>query len=477
MNIINLRNVASQEIPSSYRGILRISPNLINETEEDDPTDILKTIGKNIDVSDSRGNLLPITFKPHSYKTILLDKSSKDLINIQHEYKKLFLVDSLNATNSIIIKTIDEYGNEFMPLNFVFNDGKNIQVLSYPKEAPYDTTYFNRNISGNSVKYNENIYGFDFLYDDDDDAVEDSYNKSNSSFKAFYENDKNNTQYIRLNGEILYHYIKDKDNKNIKLPIIKRRSYILGCPANHIYSYKKENENNYNIPDLPVLENKNIRHTQTTFLPLETIVYESLAGAVEGFFRSDKGRYSNLLPTDTEESTNNLLSTLFGETDIDQLRTKAPILATGVQSGTIHYNAIPPHHYFFHLKHRESGNSGKWTPDITTQTSANNIICQYVLCDGKRLSTIKNEEDSNHNQYKAIDVATLRKNWSNVHNAIAISTGGASSNEESSDAYFNTPRLFECNQYSLRFLRGLNWIRTYKITDINRRNERGEKYL
>jgi hypothetical protein len=40
MNIVTLRNVGLYEIPDSYRGILRISPN----NNVDDPTNVLTTI-------------------------------------------------------------------------------------------------------------------------------------------------------------------------------------------------------------------------------------------------------------------------------------------------------------------------------------------------------------------------------------------------------------------------------------------------
>lgn len=46
---------------NSYSSFLRISPNLINGVEEDDPTDLLLN-GTEIVLSDSAGKYLPVSF-------------------------------------------------------------------------------------------------------------------------------------------------------------------------------------------------------------------------------------------------------------------------------------------------------------------------------------------------------------------------------------------------------------------------------
>lgn len=40
----NVRNVAQKEVYDSYMGILRISPNLVYEVDEDDATEMLETL-------------------------------------------------------------------------------------------------------------------------------------------------------------------------------------------------------------------------------------------------------------------------------------------------------------------------------------------------------------------------------------------------------------------------------------------------
>lgn len=59
MNIVTLRNVGLYEIPDSYKGILRISPN----NNDDDPTAILTNRNNVIKLSDSEGHELPLSFK------------------------------------------------------------------------------------------------------------------------------------------------------------------------------------------------------------------------------------------------------------------------------------------------------------------------------------------------------------------------------------------------------------------------------
>jgi hypothetical protein len=78
----NTRNVAQKEIYDSYMGILRISPNEINGTEFDDATQLLNTLydedkkqRTQIILSDSDGNILPITFQPRAFEQSVIRRN------------------------------------------------------------------------------------------------------------------------------------------------------------------------------------------------------------------------------------------------------------------------------------------------------------------------------------------------------------------------------------------------------------------
>lgn len=159
----------------------------------------------------------------------------------------------------------------------------------------------------------------------------------------------------------------------------------------------------------------------------------------------------------------------------------APILATPVQSGTIHYNAIHPHNYFFHLIRHYSKNDANnylenksntitFAPEMPTKMAA--LTKQYVLCDGKDIK----------NDYPNIDKKAFENNYGNIHKAIAKSMLNEKPENDSNDSEwepllvdsetdsksmsFKTPPLFEFDQLSLRFLRGLNWVRYYDGVDM-----------
>ena len=79
----NTRNVKNKEIYDSYMGILRISPNEIMGTDVDDPTQLLNTLYNEdekrrtvIILSDSDGNILPVTFQPRAFNTTVVERDT-----------------------------------------------------------------------------------------------------------------------------------------------------------------------------------------------------------------------------------------------------------------------------------------------------------------------------------------------------------------------------------------------------------------
>jgi hypothetical protein len=98
----NTRNVAQKEIYDSYMGILRISPNEINGTEIDDATQLLNTLydedkkqRTEIILSDSDGNILPITFQPRAFEQSVIKRNSTNTIDTESK------VDVLNVSTII----------------------------------------------------------------------------------------------------------------------------------------------------------------------------------------------------------------------------------------------------------------------------------------------------------------------------------------------------------------------------------------
>ena len=106
-----VRNVSQKQIYQSFMGVLRISPN----EGEDDPTDILSSIDAQIKLTDSDGNVLPITFIPKSNgKNIEITTQSTDVF----------------VSNNLISKS------EIQTTNF---QTKTItSELSYPNFSPKD---------------------------------------------------------------------------------------------------------------------------------------------------------------------------------------------------------------------------------------------------------------------------------------------------------------------------------------------------
>lgn len=431
MNILNLREVYSFEIPDSYRGILRISPNEIGGFEEDDPTELLLDVHAAVHLSDSAGNTLPITFKTQTHSTTVLDRDNAyvDLIHFGLEIKNLYIAKSLRIKSNLLIIP----GENKFPLIF----GNGSESVSYPIEAPVNTGYFN---FGNKLEFKPNL------------SYEENVNSLPNNHELYQDTSK--WQWSKINNEYQYKHIF-KGSQYYKVPILKKRDYILGVSAGGTYMYPASNTP-IDLSD-SFKAGSSTKHTQLSWIPADSVINHSIDRFTSGIIRTLNGRYINLnsLGDETEtESSNNLAKALFGEDYKKELLTVvAPILGSGVQSGTIHYNAIPPRRYFFHLLRRyntinrlsalKNKNSSITSAYPSKLNTMNNITLNYALCDGKMISEKPN-----------IDYDSFKNKWSNVHSAIAKSFGNT---DEVKD--IQTPPLFEMDQLSPRFIRGLNWLR------------------
>lgn len=421
MNIITLRDIGTTEIHDSFRGILRISPN----EGVDDPTPLLSVVGSRVQLSTSEGTLLPITFVTKSAlcKVVGRSTSKVDLINVVHEYENLNITKSLNIRPTLYL----EPSGAKVPLILVNGSTS----VGYPLEAPDNEAYFNHS----------NKFGFDKNLSLEENI---SKNLSKAEYDTIPESEK-----VTINGAPVYRYIQPGDEP-IRVQDFQTRTAILGVYPGNTYTRSKSISSVHDLRDEDKYSSSGV-HTQFSYLPLDKMIWENLQTDLGGIYRSTSGRYFNL----SNGSSNELAKKLFGN-DItpEKLEEKgtALILGVPVQSGTIHYNAIPAHRYFFHCARRYDNSSRKSaTANSTNITEANrslnnvmnNLTRQYVLCDGKEITT----------DYPNIDRAGLvALGWTSTHRAIGTTISGDANK-------FKTPPLFECDQFAPRFLRGLNWLR------------------
>lgn len=448
MNIINLRTVGSFEIPDSFRGILRISPN----DGIDDPSSLLTKVGNEIVLSDSIGTILPLTFKVKSFNVNLVERGNVDMINLVHNYSNLYITKSLHIRPTLYIdKNSSETISNRPPLIFI-KDGN---AVGYPLEAPADTRYVNwNNRLGTSA--------FETLPPTSD---------------IFIENGDYKSEHISVGGAIQYQYITHLDEtdgqyKYYKVPEINRRIYALGSCPGHTYRASDYNTGSHDLSGIT----SNIptkRYTQLSFVNLDNVIWSNVEANATGSHRMSRGRYYNLEPigpkSENNNSNNKLYEELFGESFENALKLSAiemnsPIVGMPVPSGSIHYNAIPARNYFFHLaRHSKNlnkvkainGSKGLTYANLTAGGTMNNLLTEYALCDGKEIYK-ESASGELSSQYPNIDVKSVQTNWTDIHNMMNTGTDGKK--------IWSSPALFELDQLSMRYLRGLNWLRGYEAT-------------
>lgn len=104
---------------------------------------------------------------------------------------------------------------------------------------------------------------------------------------------------------------------------------------------------------------------------------------------------------------------------------------------------------------RNSLTVGKNKNNITSSgfkssSTMNTLTREYALCDGKILKN----KNSNSTSYPQLNnTSTNFASWSEIYSAIGKSM------IEGSSTIVRTPPLFEMNQFNLRYLRCLNWLR------------------
>lgn len=508
MNFIDIRSVSAQEINQSYCGILRISPNEVDEIVIDDPSPFLLAHEREIPLSDSSGNNLNIIFIPKIFETEVEGengKENKNLITITQKIKnnkKLFCHESLHI-KSLLRINIDEDNKNKAPIQIFNKNG----VLLFPIESPEDPSYLNYN------RKLENTLGTGDVFSGNPDR--ESLFKSFSKTHSIYTDEKYKNYRVNINGEEL----KDKDGK----PILYYHDYVLGQSAGHSYNVSKPAEEVEKYTKVSDKINDEIKYvTELSFIEIEKIVWSLLNSTLNGACRSFDGRYKELLPEGQYSTAvgteNNLWKSIFVGTNPEKntekleakVVAKSPLVGVPIQSGLILYNAIPMRRFLFHSLRRNSdlkpsestvsdensetlsvinnpdyikfqkedrdislsdfisyafneNSEGDDTSSEETYTMApkfiDNLIGEYALCDGSRLKYWDNGTECS--DYKSINKESFTwKNCKNLGGDEVTLYNAIYKSMNSEDGSIRTPRLFELNQYSPRFLRGLNWHRT-----------------
>lgn len=533
----NVRNVSQKQIYDSYMGILRISPNTMYGRDTDDPTSILNTLvdfngifytnnkNKHITVrlSDSDGNLLPIYFVPKAFKTENvydgLTYSAKNLINLCTEvYAQLFVSNKMTERSTIVLRNPQENKTQFFIASDV-TDEQASSILCFPLEAPNDDDFFN----------NKNkLYLFDQSQSSPRHEQMDD-NLYNKDLSWYYDKDLQKSQ-VEVGGKL----VTDINYKNESVPVLYTHDYVLGHYDGHSWSnigdsaevaQTKVNELIKNTGEnIKLKENGNI--TRLSWIRFDNLIWQYLNEVLNGCVRSTKGRYTQL---GVSNNSSSFFEQLFGEDkSLQDLTLTAPILGQGVQRGLISYHAMPFHRYWFHRNRQVVKNLKEWqkeaSKDVTeikwsqyydsnydnddsnddsnsntttiqnqfdelqeyyknqlitpccsaTITSHHSLAKNFLLCDGKKISSFKNYPNISLKNEKYFEIetsgafvratknenglwyfpqrtaSTIGKNQSVYPLMYQTQTSGAITNY--------TPALYVLHEKYPRFIRGLNWV-------------------
>lgn len=398
----NVRNVAQKEVYDSYMGILRISPNLVYEVDEDDATDMLHTLADfrneynskyqkdsdrqiKVQVSDSDGNMLPIYFIPRAFETevTIRDKGNvtsniENIINICTWADNFVYVTNnvdIRSTLSLKIKDVSDQGNKSLitiitggQKNTIENVPQATGVLQYPIENPRDEFFFNHNNINNLFDPNDSRPRFEQM-------EENLYNKSLDEYKKIINEHKNrikdidSSQYphgedphVKVGGK----YVNTFNVYNEDVPVFYTRDYVLGHYEGHTVKGKeeiakvKDDWMDSSTGANRVSFDENSVFTKLSWIRIDNLIWDLIDEIVTGKFRhNESGRYidmgaqidsgtqiiKELFGIGTDEEGSSYLGMGVGQNSINST---APILGQGVQPGLIMYHAMPLHRYWFH---------------------------------------------------------------------------------------------------------------------------------
>lgn len=528
----NVRNVSQKQIYDSYMGILRISPITMYGRDNDDPTPLLNTLvdfndvfgcGKNnhtyATLSDSDGNVLPIKFIPKSFNTQVFDGEIYqigDLINICTQVDNcVYVSNNLTSKSTIILSNPQENKSQIIIAQGVDRvSGKTESIVAYPIEAPDDYKFFN---DKNKLE----------LFDQNNSTPRHKqmeqalFNKPNSWYHEkdlWYRNDEDPShinQQVKVGNRVIT--TVNKDNESV--PVLYTRDYVLGHYDGHTWGHTSAGDRE-KITSLiketsshGIELDENGRITKLSWLRVDDLIWDYLTEVLNGAVRSTKGRYVGMGTSGV--SNDDFLKKLFGKdvTKQEDLQDTAPILGQGVQDGLISYHAMPFHRYWFHRCRQVARNMVTWqngnvnlttkdwsdyheegyvnstneelsvlqsyyksnviTPACTASiTPHHSLVKDFLLCDGKKISSFKNYPNISLRNEKVFEIETT-----GGFAKLQETTDGFSFQPRTSDfkktqsSYYllnktndykgslpdRTPALFKLNEKYPRFIRGLNW--------------------
>lgn len=457
MKEYTVRNVSQKQIYDSYMGILRISPNRINNKDNDDPTSFLNTLvdfnghyqdkdgefNKNtqisIRLSDSDGNCLPIYFVPKAFETTvsvtnndIQDYERRNIINIATNVVQGYTFVSNKFTSRSQLRLTNPK-QKYSQLVFVLgcnltSNSRQVhcqEILTYPIQSPNDDIYFN----------NKNKYG---LFEQSSNTprqqqVDKSLlNKRQQWYRS--ENLIHGQQHVKINGR----YINVTNDHNQEVPVLHTRDYVLGSYDGHSVKGNKVTEW-YNHPssgaDNCVLAEDG-QQTKLSWIRFDNLIWDSLEQILNGQTRHlIQGRYNQLGYYKNDDICDELFGNMSKDstnfTDwYDILKETAPILGQGHQQGLVSYHAMPFSRYWFHRCRQVISNMSQWERQKNDKIANSNIEEQdkkNIPSDwdeyGKKISTedISNEELTNKEQMITLKEAFNDKKISAASNATVSS--------------------------------------------------------
>lgn len=454
--------------------ILRISPNDYNGDWIDDTSLVLKTL-KNFDgtdnkvtVSDSDGNELGIKFKPMARRMRVISETGEyveqNVINmVLISDSEAFVSSSLHVRSTIILNEKGQV-DRIAPLQIFSKNNAYLDaydVVMYPVESPNDDDYFNSRNKLNLIDYKSSVPL--------DKQMEDSlYQKS----PAWFDENIKDSEIVRVDGNVVY--IPNKDYEEI--PVLYTRDYVLGHCSGHTTYISSNIRAKYigNQSGSSKMIDGGTVATKLSYLRLDKMVWEKVGQIVAGEKRHTTGRYNNLGAGENESITRRL----FGSLSVPLLT--APLVGQGVPEGTIAYNAIAPHRYFFHLMRQEARNLYDETNDTSRMSTAlkgyiadgkismarpaepgfsAEIVKEYALCDGKEITydNYKALSTKNSNIYQTNERGNAVRDADGKPLAATL-TGTLEAVKVSNDGVLKTPCLLDMGSNAMRYLRGLNWV-------------------
>lgn len=471
MEKIQTREVAQKEVYDSFYGMLRVSPNIDPITREliDNPTIDTCTLNKNIILSDSNGNELPLIFTPKAKTTRLIDNKELDLVNMTINLNNdVFIRNSLNLRSTLTLNnswnSSGKSSFEIRSLKSGVGSSSVYNVLLYPSDSPFTSEYFNSE---------EKFIELDDISGNYPQQIKDELFKIPlSSYKLI-----DDSQFVRINGNIIY----TSNEINEKVPILYTHDYALGVRKGHSGKTTQEVKNKWIKEDSILINSGNF--TKLSYINIDKLVWKAISNIVSGDIRHYKGRYDELgkdktisilerygNPFDKENRSINT------DEDDNNFPKTAPLIAQGVPSGLIMYNAMSLSDYLFYATKEELRNKkeeGK-TIDFPSDDSGLTIITQnnksdkgftktlgreFICCDGRDIN-YNNYPNMNTSNKKLFDVDAdnfdlVKRNTDN--SPIELSINDRKGVYAGIHGLKSTPPLLETDDKSLRYIRSFNW--------------------